>query len=210
MEKSRLQSGLTMIEILIVVAIIGLLVVLAITQLPKQISKGRDARRKSDLQKIKIAFEDYFSDKECYPPPDILENCGSNDLSPYMASIPCDPQTKTKYLYAPEAETCPHYYRVYSNLELDIDPIIKQLGCQTSAGCGAYAYFGEELGEESLKYDYGVSEGVPVYESEGNLPPETSGWCCNAGVCNSWTQSEENICIEFYTDQGSCDANCGS
>ncbi|GIK84514.1 MAG: hypothetical protein BroJett025_11360 [Patescibacteria group bacterium] len=210
MKRRWLQSGLSMIEVLIVIAVIGILVIIALTLLPDQISKGRDGRRKSDLQKIKIAFENYYSDKDCYPPPEILDNCGSSDLSPYLASIPCDPQTKTKYLYAPEDNGCPHYYRVFSNLEVDVDPVIMQLGCHTASGCGAYAFFGEELGLDALEYNYGVSEGVPVYVTEGNIPPGTQGWCCafQGDPCNAWTQGQ-GICVEFYFDSAECNAACG-
>jgi prepilin-type N-terminal cleavage/methylation domain-containing protein len=211
MQKSRWQSGLSMVEVLIVTAIIGLLVIIAITTLPEQLRKGRDGRRKSDLQKIKIAFENYYSDNDCYPPPEILDNCGSEVLSPYMASIPCDPQTKTKYLYAPEASSCPQYYRVFSNLELDIDPVIKQLGCHTGAGCGAYAFFGDVIGEAALEYNYGVSEGVPVYNPDGNLPPGSSGWCCAVAgdQCNSWTEGG-GVCNYYFPidQQIQCDSYC--
>lgn len=162
MKKLKKQFGLSMIEVLIVTTIIGLLSVLAITFLPQQISKGRDGRRKSDLQKIKIAFEDYFSDNDCYPPPEILDNCGSADFEPYMSIVLCDPHTKTKYLYAPETTACPHSYRVFANLERDTDPVVGELGCDTENGCGAYAFFGGELGVVALEYNYGISQGVPV------------------------------------------------
>lgn len=214
MKKIKKQSGLSMIEILIVTAILGLLVILAITMLPQQISKGRDGRRKSDLQKIKIAFEDYYNDNDCYPPPEILDNCGSADLSPYMASIPCDPQTKTKYLYAPEETACPHYYRVFSNLEINIDPVVQQLGCDSADGCGAFAFFGNEIGPSALEYNYGVSEGVPVYVGSGSgggtIPP-TSGYCCSlGGSCNYWEQGQGVCSGQLYQDSATCVSFCGS
>ncbi len=210
MQNRRLQSGLSMIEILIVTAVIGVLIIAGLMMLPQQINKGRDGRRKSDLQKIKIAFENYFSDNDCYPPPDILDNCGGTELSPYLATIPCDPQTKTKYLYAPEEVACPHYYRVFSNLEINVDPVIAQLGCQTASGCGAFAFFGDELGVEALEYNYGVSEGVPVYETTGAIPPGSQGWCCsNPGdQCNAWTQGQ-GVCVQFYFGLSECNAACG-
>lgn len=209
MKKGRLQSGLSMIEVLIVTAVLAVLIIMALTTLPQQVNKSRDSKRKSDLQKIKIAFENYYSDNDCYPPPDILDNCGGTQLAPYLASIPCDPQTRTKYLYAPEGIACPHFYRVFSNLEVDIDPVVRQLGCHTASGCGAYAYF-EELGLGALEYNYGVSEGVPVYVTEGGIPPGTVGSCCNAygTQCNGWVYGQ-GVCVDFYFTSEECNLACG-
>lgn len=212
MRKSSFQSGLSMIELLTVVSIIALLVILAITQLPQQVTKARDGRRKSDLQKIKIAFENYYSDNDCYPDPDILDNCGGSDLSPYLASIPCDPQTGEKYLYAPEEGTsCPGHYRVYADLEVDTDPVIAELGCNVAGGCGAYTFFGTdpEIGSDAYAYNYGVSEGVPVLVTEGNTPPLTSGWCCANGNCDSWNQNT-GICSSgiIFPDYATCNTSC--
>ena len=201
-----------MIEILIVTAIIGLLVIIAITTIPQQIDKGRDGRRKSDLQKIKIAFENYYSDNDCYPDPDILDNCGGTELAPYLATIPCDPKTKTKYLYAPEQSSCAHYYRVFANLEVDIDPVIESLGCHTLVGCGAFTFFESELGVAALEYDYGVSEGVPVFVTEATIPPGTSGFCCQVigDQCNVWNQGDGVCNISGpYLIREDCDGYCG-
>lgn len=208
---SFFQLGLSMIEVLTVVTIIGILIIIAITTLPAQIEKGRDGRRKSDLQKIKIAFENYYSDNDCYPPDTILDNCGGSELSPYMATIPCDPKTKTKYLYAPEGGSCPGYYRVFANLEVDEDPVIEELGCHTDAGCGAYQYFQLQLGLAALEYDYGVSEGVPVFDPGGGIPNGTSGWCCQTygDPCNAWVYGS-GICNVFFFDVNECQAACGN
>lgn len=61
-------------------------------------NKGRDARRKKDLNRIKIAFEEYFNDKGYYPKDDLVEklmdkdNCGKSiDDFPYLHPWPCDP-----------------------------------------------------------------------------------------------------------------------
>lgn len=210
MGKWRLRSGLSMIEILIVTAIIGILVVIGVSALPQQMSKGRDGKRKSDLQEIKVAFENYYSDNDCYPEPDIIDNCGSSDLNPYLESVPCDPETETKYLYAPEESSCPHYYRVFSNLEVNSDPIVAELGCDTSLGCGAFEYFEEELGVLALEYNYGVSEGAPVYAGSGAIPPGTSGWCCSSPMdqCNAWTEGN-GVCVQFFYELDTCNAACG-
>jgi prepilin-type N-terminal cleavage/methylation domain-containing protein len=211
MLKKRFQSGLSMIEVLTVTAIIGILAIIALTTLPKQINKGRDGRRKSDLQKIKIAFENYYSDNDCYPPPEILDNCASNDLAPYMAAIPCDPLDNSKYLYAPLGGSCSSSYRVFTNLEVDTDPVIEELGCHTDVGCGAFAYFEDELGLLAVEYNYGISEGIQLYVTDGGAPEGTRGFCCQNinDYCDTWTYGRGE-CQDFYFDNDECDLACNA
>jgi type II secretory pathway pseudopilin PulG len=184
--------GLSMVEILIVIAIIAILIILALSVLPRQLEKARDAQRKSDLSEIKVAFENYYSDNDCYPPPEILENCGGTQLSPYLNQIPCDPADKSYYLYAPEGKACPGYYRVFSRLERKSDPVIPSLSCQGPGGCGAWQYFQAKLGLAANDYNYGVSEGVPVYMGEGGTLD--SGYCCsnilNDDDCKFWEKED--------------------
>ena len=73
---------------MIVVAIIGLLSVLGFMSWRNQIAKSQDALRKKDLQRISIAFEDYFNDNAYYPDGDIIANCGGAELAPYLGTIP--------------------------------------------------------------------------------------------------------------------------
>ena len=197
------NDGLSMIEILTVIAILAILIILAITTLPRQLEKARDGERKSDLKKIKVAFENYYDDEGCYPSPDILELCGANtppthELSKYLQDIPCDPGDESYYLYLPydktgSTGTCDGY-RVWANLEKNDDPVVATLNCDSASGCGAYDFFtanppypgGPQLGPESSEYNYGVSEGVPVFTGDANTYLD-SGWCCGGTACNSWT-----------------------
>jgi prepilin-type N-terminal cleavage/methylation domain-containing protein len=64
--KKKGQSGFTLIELLVVIAIIGMLSTVAITSLNGARSKARDARRKSDLEQILLAFEQYYADNGRY------------------------------------------------------------------------------------------------------------------------------------------------
>ncbi|NCO11973.1 prepilin-type N-terminal cleavage/methylation domain-containing protein, partial [Candidatus Pacearchaeota archaeon] len=100
------NRGFTLIEVLIVVAVLAILIIMALLLTPRQLEKARDGQRKSDLQKIKIAFEDYYNDNGCYPSADVLHNCGGvspsdHELSPYLQNIPCDPKDQSYYLYLP-------------------------------------------------------------------------------------------------------------
>ncbi len=121
------RNGFTLAEVLIVVTIIvllGLAILVGLNPM-SQIFKGYDARRKSDLSKIKIAMEAYYSDHDCYPEFPIVDAmnrpsyvCGSDILKPYLDSMPCDPTEKTPYtIYVtPEGSTCPQQFAFYAQM----------------------------------------------------------------------------------------------
>jgi type II secretion system protein G len=61
------QSGFTLIELVIVIAIIGLLASAVLTQLSDARGLAQDARRKQDLSTLKIALEAFRNDNGRYP-----------------------------------------------------------------------------------------------------------------------------------------------
>jgi prepilin-type N-terminal cleavage/methylation domain-containing protein len=61
------KSGFTLVEILIVLAIIGLLAVIAIPQFISYRSQAVDAQLKSDLRNAAVAVEGYFTKNTVYP-----------------------------------------------------------------------------------------------------------------------------------------------
>jgi len=78
-----------------------------------QIEKARDGRRKSDMNLISKAVEDYLNDNPCYPDEGFLNDCGGDSFRPYLNKIPCDPGTKQPYLYQrPECSK----YALYATL----------------------------------------------------------------------------------------------
>lgn len=156
-----------MIELLVVLAIIGVMAILFFFGMRGQIEKGRDAKRKDDLEDIKIAYEDYYSDNDCYPPDDALSNPASTALEPYLNPIPRDPLTDDPYRYLPLSGTCPGY-RLLTKLEFQDDPSIFEVGC-TKTSCG--------LSTDYLEVNYGVAVGTDVPEdgfSNGEVPGEGS------------------------------------
>jgi prepilin-type N-terminal cleavage/methylation domain-containing protein len=67
MTNKKTQSGFTLIEILIVVAIVGLLAAVILTALGRTRSKGRDTKRKSELVQLQKALELYYNQNNAYP-----------------------------------------------------------------------------------------------------------------------------------------------
>lgn len=95
------KNGFTLIELLVAMAILVVLMVLTIAALNPQvlIGKANDSRRKRDLGKIRIAFEEYYNDKGYYPSQEkldswnIVDNCGKQvvEISKYLKNWLCDP-----------------------------------------------------------------------------------------------------------------------
>jgi len=142
------RHGFTLIEILIVLAILSLLILLAISAWKTQLIKARDARRKADLAKIKKVLEDYLNDEGCYPNPEKITIDGkicNTSFSPYLSTLPCDPINNNFYNYFysyDQTETCKTWYKIYARLENSKDPIISKVGCRDGCGpSGNYNYW---------------------------------------------------------------------
>lgn len=96
----RLQKGFTLVELLVVVAIIGVLSALIMTNLVGIRQRARDAQRKSDMRQIQSSLELYRSDAGSYPVTASFPSCGSslsNGATVYMKTVPCDPIGSSYY-----------------------------------------------------------------------------------------------------------------
>jgi len=67
MQHNKNRSGFTLIEMLVVVAIIGLLSSVVVVGLGSARQNARDARRISDIRQIQNALEVYYSSNGSYP-----------------------------------------------------------------------------------------------------------------------------------------------
>jgi prepilin-type N-terminal cleavage/methylation domain-containing protein len=68
MKKSKLTKGFTLIELMIVVAIIGILAAIAIPQFANLVSKSQEGRTKANLGSIRSALSIYYGDTEGWYP----------------------------------------------------------------------------------------------------------------------------------------------
>ncbi|MFA6814522.1 MAG: hypothetical protein WCR60_03190, partial [Patescibacteria group bacterium] len=175
----KTQMGISVIEVLMMVAILLLLMVALYRTIGRDVDKARDADRKNDLKEIKIAFENYYNDKGCYPPPGSLDDCGDTSLAPYLAQIPCD-KLGQPYLYLPVANASGSScggYRVLTKLTILNDPMIEQVGCL--GGCGEIP-----AGvKDPERYNYGIAEGVPLRQSVAAPVPTVDPGFCTSGTC---------------------------
>jgi len=63
----KLQAGFTIIELLIVIAIIGILATLVLTNFQGAQAKSRDVTRKSDINSLYQKLEEFYNENGGYP-----------------------------------------------------------------------------------------------------------------------------------------------
>lgn len=131
------KNGFTLLELLIVIVILGVLSALITGNFFTSLKKGRDAKRKADLEQITRALEMYYEDKRTYPTfafpfgNKLCETvaCGVNEKV-YMQKVPNDPISGKSYQYISADGTS---YSIYSCMEnnLQVLPYNSLIGSPT-------------------------------------------------------------------------------
>lgn len=134
-------KAFTLIELLIVIVILGVLAALITGNFFTSLKKGRDTKRKADLEQVQRALEMYYEDKKTYPSFNIFANsnyqlcetkiattCGAEKA--YMLKIPNDPVSGKSYEYF---NTAGADYRLFACMEnnLQVLPYNSLLGSPT-------------------------------------------------------------------------------
>ena len=84
-----LSAGFTLIELMIVIAIIVILIGIAAGRYEMSVQRSREAVLRQDLQVIRVAIDNYTLDKQAAP-----QSVEDLHQAGYLRSVPIDPMTQ--------------------------------------------------------------------------------------------------------------------
>ena len=84
--RTRRSRGFTLIEIVVVMAIIGLLLTLAVPRYMHSIERGKEQVRQQNIAVMRNAIDQYYGDNGQYP-----ETLDELVAKHYLRSVPLDP-----------------------------------------------------------------------------------------------------------------------
>lgn len=94
---SQKGVGFTLLELLVVIGIIGILAAMGTLVYARLTLQGRDARRRSDVQTVAQAIDQYYLiNDQVYPP---LGNCSGVEEYLQDGRMPVDPQNSGTLTY---------------------------------------------------------------------------------------------------------------
>ena len=116
------RKGFTLIELLIVIIILGVMASLITGNFFTSLKKGRDTKRKADLEQITRALEMYYEDKKTFPVTAGLTFGASLTDSVsgkvYMQKVPNDPTSGKDYEYVSTGSDYKLYACMENNLQI--------------------------------------------------------------------------------------------
>lgn len=132
------KKAFTLIELLVIIVILGSLAALISGNFINSLKKGRDTKRKADLEQMQKALEMHYEDHRAYP---MALTAGMSFVDAdtgqvYMQKVPDDPLGNQDYGYEVEADG--RYYRLYACLEnaQQILPYTSPLSKTITFNCG--------------------------------------------------------------------------
>lgn len=128
-------------ELLVVLAIIGVLATLTFSNFLVAPVRARDVQRKHDLQQLRTALQLYYTDNTYYPTTacNSTESCWSTLLdASYMKKMPTDPKNTSPYIYyyVPDCTgTYDYFLRARLENQDNKDPGVKQPNGTVTTKC---------------------------------------------------------------------------
>ena len=151
-----MKKGFTLIELMIIMAILAILAGIVTGNLINSLKKGRDTERKADLHQIQNALELYYHDHHAYPTPPPQPTPGlpfgteglEEGNTIYIKKLPNDPISTYQYYYT--GSNTGSFYSLYSIIENSQD---------TGKGVSQSGYTGTDCdnGGAGTECKYGVS-----------------------------------------------------
>jgi general secretion pathway protein G len=89
--KNGREKGFTLLEMMVVMAVVVILATIAAGQYQRTVVRARESALHSDLSVLRKAINDYTTDKDCGP--SSLDDLVTNN---YIGAIPEDPITRQK------------------------------------------------------------------------------------------------------------------
>jgi general secretion pathway protein G len=115
MKLPRENTGFTLIELMIVIGIVGTLIATTTLAYGNYLKDTRDAKRKLDLEEIRLSLEKYRTNTSTYPEANEFSLIQTEG---YIAEIPEDPLSpQQSYTY--EYDSTQDMYQLSAELEND-------------------------------------------------------------------------------------------
>lgn len=140
-----MKKGFTIVEMIAVIAILAILSAIGLQTFSSAQRKGRDARRKSDVELIRGALEQFRSNNSTYPnystgplPASICDVLPCNTTNTYLQTVPSDPLPPQHYWYY---RNSPNDYYLCTLLTTPPTPVSNcgAVACDCSSAGGAQA-----------------------------------------------------------------------
>ncbi|KKP48210.1 MAG: Type II secretion system protein G [Candidatus Woesebacteria bacterium GW2011_GWA1_33_30] len=209
----KIIKGFTLVEILVILVIIGSASIFSVIQIPVQLQKAKDAVRKSNLDSMKKAIDEFYQDSNCYP--QTIPACKNALVLGSLVikdNLPCDPKTSLSYTYVPEISECPKWFQLYANLEYTNDRIIDKIGCRF--GCGPNCQFNYGVASPNQNLNpfceaETLSDPISSLESSPTPIPEQLQYVCSpSGNCEIYANPELSGCPDVYLNDSLCQRAC--
>lgn len=108
MKYGKIKSGFTIVEVIIVISIIAILSTVTVAGVGQIRAKGRDAKRKTGMQKVKMGVENFYTQYKFYPNPGVNkdDNTGIDDTE---YGFRCSPENDQQIMGFMSVNKCLSY-----------------------------------------------------------------------------------------------------